>query len=183
MVATVKRRTKRIALMLVSALLAPLVWSGQAPAHDLTPPLNHSGEAETIAVGALSLWLEARFSDSELERLRPGDLAIESHYCSCYDRPKPHYPYPVVLLKTPKGDLVARPDSREGVVSFTPLAVRHGERYCDLESEHDCYGSFREPCEFTDFRYGPYLAEFFPDCTADDEEPVSVPRHDADVGP
>jgi hypothetical protein len=178
MVGTVQRRTKRIALALMSALLAPLVWSGQAPAHDLAQPPNHSGEIETIAVGGLSLWLKTRFSDTELERLRPGDLGIELHFCSCYDRPKPHYPYPVVLLKTPKGDLVARPDSREGAVSFTPLAVRHGERYCELESEHDCYGSFQEPCEFTDFRYGPYLAQFFPDCTA-----VPMPVHDADIRP
>jgi hypothetical protein len=143
----------------MSALLAPLAWSDEVHAHDL----GREG-VEVIAVGELSLWLKARFSEAELEGLRPGDLHIESHYCGCYDQPKAHFPYPVVLFKTPKGDLVARLDSREGAVSVTPLAVRYAERYCEVGSEQTCYGSFSDPCDFTDFRYGPLLAQFFPTC-------------------
>ena len=102
-------------------------------------------------------------------------MGIESHYCGCYDKPKAHFPYPVFLLRTPKGDLVARPDSREGAVSFAPLAVRYGNRYCEVGSGEDCYGSFEEPCDFTDFRYGPSLAEFFPTCKSQEVEAVLLP--------
>ena len=125
-----------------------------------------------IAIGGLSLWLKGRFSEAELAALRPEDLDIESHYCGCYDKPKAHFPYTFFLLRTPKGDLVARPDSNEGALTFALLAVRYGDRYCQVESEEDCYGSFQEPCDFTDFRYGPYLKEFFPTCKSEETEPV-----------
>jgi hypothetical protein len=120
-----------------------------------------------MAVSGMSVWLRARFSQTELEGLRTGDLRVESYYCGCYDQPNKHYPYSIVLLKTPRGDLVARPEGTDGALSFTPLAVRYGNRYCEVGSETDCYGSFSHPCEFTDFRYGPYLAEFFPTCKSD----------------
>jgi hypothetical protein len=74
----------------------------------------------------------------------------------------------IVLLRTPKGDLVTRPEPRESAVSFTALAVRYGTQYCDVEAEESCYGSFADICEFTDFRYGPYLAEYFPTCKSDE---------------
>jgi hypothetical protein len=162
----------------MSASLALPIWSDQARAHDPAMP-GHPEEIKTIAMGGLSLWLEARFSAAELEGLLAGDVNIESHYCGCYDQPKPHFPYPVVLFKTPKGDLVARPESREGALSFTPLAVRFGDRYCKLESEQDCYGSFPDPCEFTDFRFGPHLEPFFPTCK--EQESGSAMPSDSDV--
>ena len=155
--------------------LALLAWSGQSHAND---PAAHRSRPEgttAIAVGALSVWLKARFSEAELAQLRPEDLELEPHYCGCYDQPKAHFPYPLVLLKTPKGDLVARPDSHEGTVSFAPLAVRLGDRYCEVESEHVCYGSFAEPCDFTDFRYGPHLAPFFPTCKTEDVGSSALP--------
>ena len=167
-------RTKRIALALTSASLILLAWPDHAPARDRS--LEGTG---AIAVTGLSLWLKGRFSETELQGLLPGDLSIETHYCGCHDQPKAHFPYPVVLVKTPKGDLVARPDSREGAVSFTPLAVRHGELYCEVEAEQDCYGSFSEPCDFTDFRYGPHLEPFFPTCKSQGAEALLLPN-DAD---
>jgi hypothetical protein len=169
MLATMQKGTNSILLVLMCALPALSVWSGGARAHDLNPE-----GVDTIAVGGLSLWLKARFSETELAALRPGDLGLEAHYCGCYDRPKPHFPYPIVLFKTPKGDLVARPDSQEGAVSFAPLAVRHGERYCEVDSEQTCYGSFSEPCDFTDFRYGPGLEQFFPTCKSQEVEADEV---------
>lgn len=148
---------------LLSLWLA-LVWPLASSAHDPAPHHNRVEGTTAIGVGALSIWLKTRFTEAELAALRPEDLQLEPHYCGCYDQPRPHFPYPLVVLKTPKGDLVARPDSHEGAVSFAPLAVRHGDRYCEVESEHVCFGTFAEPCDFTDFRYGPHLAPFFPTC-------------------
>ena len=86
--------------------------------------------------------------------------------CGCYDQPSKHYPYSIVVFKAAERELVTRPERREGALTFSPLAVRYGTRYCAVESEQDCYGSFPHPCDFTDFRYGPTLAEYFPTCTA-----------------
>lgn len=166
-------RIKSIALAVLFASLAMPVPSDKARAHDLEMP-NPEG-TKTIDLEGISLWLRAQFSEAELERLHPGDFKLESHYCSCSDKPKKHFPYPVVLLRTPKGDLVTRPEPREVSVGFTALAVRYGNRYCDVESAEDCYGSFSDPCDFTDFRYGPFLAEFFPTCKSDEAEPVLMP--------
>ncbi len=115
----------------------------------------------------MSVWLHTRFSETELEGVQAGDMKVESYYCGCYDEPHKHYPYSIVLLKTSRGDLVARPEGTDGVLTFTPLAIRYGNRYCELGSETDCYGSFSHPCEFTDFRYGPFLAQFFPTCKSE----------------
>ena len=86
--------------------------------------------------------------------------------CGCYDQPSKHYPYSIVVFKAAERELVTRPERREGALTFSPLAVRYGTRYCAVESEQDCYGSFPHPCDFTDFRYGPTLAEYFPTCKA-----------------
>jgi hypothetical protein len=112
--------------------------------------------------------------DTELEQLQPGQLHVQVHYCGCSDRPRAHFPYQLVLLQTPKGDLVARPEHYELAVEFTTLAVRYGTRYCAVD-EPDCYGSFEQPCDFTDFRYGPYLGPFFPTCKADEADAAAIP--------
>jgi len=104
----------------------------------------------------------------DLEGVSPDDLHVEMVYCSCSDQPVKHFPYSVALFMTPRGDVVARPERQELSVTFTPLAVRFGERYCDVDAHQNCYGTFSHPCEFTDFRYGPYLQQFFPTCKSDD---------------
>jgi hypothetical protein len=78
-------------------------------------------------------------------------------------------PYSVVIIRTTRGDLITRPENVEVAVRFSPLAVRYGDRYCHVDSG-SCYGVFPEVCEFTDFRYGPYLAEFFPTCKPNEPE-------------
>ena len=108
--------------------------------------------AEMIDVQAVSIWMERRFSATELEALGSKDTRVESYSCGCYDTPRPHFPYRIVLFITPKGDLVGRPESHEFAMRITPLAVRKGNRYCELESEEQCYGDFATPCDFTDFR-------------------------------
>ena len=158
---------RRIASSLLFATMTLLIPFEQARARDTAVARDQAEQDRAVAVVGMSVWLKARFSQTELEGLRAGDLRVESYYCSCYDEPNKHYPYSIVLLKTPRGDLVARPEGTDGALSFTPLAVRYGNRYCEVGSETDCYGSFSHPCEFTDFRYGPYLAEFFPTCKSE----------------
>jgi len=163
-------RSKATKSALAAAALALLAF-GTVEAYGQAMRPNDQEEVVTLDPSSLRLWLAARFSKAELQALEPGAVSMESHYCGCSDTPVKHFPYAMVLLKTPKGDLVARPDRRGISVVFTTLAVRHGDRYCKVEAEDDCYGAFAEPCAFTDFRYGPHLAEFFPTCKSDDEEP------------
>jgi hypothetical protein len=169
MAATREEGVTKIALLLIVmiASLTLLIRSEKCRAHDVAVAYDSAEPDKTVAMDGVSLWLKARFSETDLEAFQLGDLKAEAYYCSCYDKPNKHYPYSIVLLKTPKGDLVARPEGTDGALIFTALAVRHGNQYCQVESETDCYGSFSHPCEFTDFRYGQYLAEFFPTCKSD----------------
>lgn len=183
MISTVPSRVKRIAGFLVFALLTPLVGPERSRAHDLVLPQHDAARHRTADIDGMTLWLRARFSEAELEGFRPGELALEPHFCGCYDQPNKHFPYRLVLLKTPKGDLVTRPERRGISVTFTALAVRYADRYCEVDSDENCYGSFSEPCEFTDFRYGPYLAEFFPTCKSADGELAVTPRDSTRVEP
>jgi len=113
----------------------------------------------------------AALPQADLEALRPDDPKAQWYDCGCYDQPVKHFPYSIVVFKNEAGDLVTRPERREGALTFSPLAQRHGDRYCKLDSKEDCYGSFSHPCDFTDFRYGPYLSEYFPSCKSEEREP------------
>ncbi len=129
--------------------------------------------AGSFNLEGVSVWFRKKFSESELESYRPEDFRIESHFCNCSDRPEPHYPYMLVFFSTPKGDLVGRPDRRGFDTVITPLAERRGELYCAIDGEEDqCFGSFANPCQFTDFRYGKQLAPYFPSCKVIDPEPT-----------
>jgi hypothetical protein len=149
-----------------------LVGAESGRAQGASAPRGKTVQESVIHLDGLSLWLKSRFSDSELEALRHGTLVLEPHFCGCYDTPTKHFPYSVVLLRTPRGDLVARPERKEGSLSFTPLAVRAGDRYCELDAEESCYGVFSDPCDFTDFRYGPALVAYFPSCKSETAEPT-----------
>ena len=138
-----------------------------------TPFDAHAGErvrmpeqepAHVSNLEGVSAWIKETFSESELAALSAGDLGVESHLCSCADEPEPHFPYMVALFTTPKGDLVARVEPHEYSPRITPLAVRNGDEYCNLESGEPCYGSFETVCEFTDFRFGALLEPYFPTC-------------------
>ena len=157
----------KITLVSIVAALALVAASGGCLANDSTTQKDETTQNEATNLDGLSVWPRARFLASELQELRLGDLEVEAHFCGCYDKPNKHFPYAIVLLKTSKGDLVTRPERLEGAVAYTPLAVRRGNQYCELESEAQCYGSFADPCDFTDHRYGRDLAPFFPTCKAD----------------
>ena len=60
------------------------------------------------------------------------------------------------------------------MVRFKDLAVRFGNRYCELDSEQTCFGTFSSPCDFTDFRYGPHLSVYFPTCKSDETETAAA---------
>jgi hypothetical protein len=138
-------------------------------------------EADKIEIEGISAWLRARFSPLELEAFQVGDLTVEPHFCGCYDQPTRHFPYAMVVIGTPKGDLVARPEYREVSVGFTALAVRQGNQYCDVDAQSSCFGSFSDPCDFSDFRYGPHLGIYFPTCKSEDKEPLPTGLDEARV--
>jgi hypothetical protein len=140
------------ALMLFASPAAQLA----APA----APGAHAAQAKRLP------GLEAHLSAQELDALHTHGFSVQSHHCGCYDQPAPHYPYTLVIIKTPQRELVARPEGQESAVSLALLAVRDGDRYCEIDAAQPCFGAFATPCEFTDFRYGPVLAEYFPTCKA-----------------
>ena len=113
--------------------------------------------AAVLAGFAFVLQGEAKAQDA-------AGVTVENYYCGCDDVPRKHFPYAFAVLKTTKGDLLVRPEGTEGVIKFTTLAIRNGDVYCDFDPEGRCYGSFSHPCDFTDFRYGRYLAPYFPTC-------------------
>jgi hypothetical protein len=156
---------KRITVLLSGAALALI--GAFADAHDTEHAMPSS---RIFGMREVSLWLESRFTEAELEALGAGASRVEAHACGCSDRPRPHFPYRVVLFVTPKGDLVARAEAHESALKLTPLAVRKGIHYYELDAEERAYGAFAHPCEFTDFRFGPQLSEFFPSCKARDEQ-------------
>jgi hypothetical protein len=161
------RGAKGLALFLLSAWLGLAVWSEGCRAQDGVKPQGKLEGREKVGSDGTSARSGDQLSVPELEGLQRDDLKVESYYCSCYDKPNKHFPYAIVVLRTPKGDLVARPERNEAAVTFTVLAIRYGNRYCEVDVGGDCYGSFAEPCDFTDFRYGPTLVEFFPTCMSD----------------
>jgi len=170
-------RGKRAAIVMVAASVALFSMAVNAQSVDPESPRQGSDELGSFDMEGVSVWFKERFTAAELESYQPEDFRIESHMCGCYDRPEPHYPYLLVFFTTPKGDLVGRPDRRGLDTIITRLAVRHGERYCDLESESECYGSFSDPCDFSDYRYGRQLAPYFPTCKSVDPDSDLTPDH------
>jgi hypothetical protein len=148
---------------LPAALASLLFTPFDAHAGERVRMLEHE-PAHVSSLEGVSAWIKERFSETEIAALSAEDLGVESHLCSCADEPDPHFPYMVALFTTPKGDLVARVEAHEQSPRITPLAVRNGDEYCNLESGEPCYGSFATVCEFTDFRFGPLLEPYFPTC-------------------
>lgn len=125
-----------------------------------------------LAMDGVRQWFERTFSEAELNALREADLAVTAQFCNCDDRPTAHYPYVMVLLATPRGDLIARLERNEMSTRVVPIAVRNGNDYCSADEGEGCFGKFTHACEFTDHRYGASLAPFFPEC----KDTSSAPR-------
>jgi hypothetical protein len=154
----------RVIIAFLAASLAMFVLMASAQAGEYETAVQDSDQVGSFDMLGVAAWFKNRFTETELQTYPAEDFRIESHACSCYDRPDPHYPYLLVFFSTPKGDLVGRPDRRGVDTVITRLAVRHGDQYCDVDAEDQCYGSFAHPCEFSDFRYGPQLSRYFPTC-------------------
>lgn len=166
-----------VSVVLICVSLGLFSLQANAQNGDAENARRDSGQGGSFYMEGVADWFRDRFPEGEPETYQPEEFRIESHSCNCYDRPIPHYPYLFVIFSTPKGDLVGRPDRRGVDTVITRLAVRYGERYCDLDSEDACYGSFSDPCDFSDYRYGHQLAAYFPTCKAvePDEGPGLTP--------
>ena len=151
-------------------LMAMLVGVSYARAQDAERWSNDAPQRQERPRDDLTRWLESRFSEAERKALRSDDLDFQSVYCGCYDKPVKHFPYAMVVVRTPKGDLLMRPERTEGGTLYTAVATRFGQQYCSVESESDCYGTFLDLCAFTDFRFGPALLAYFPTCKSEDAE-------------
>lgn len=159
---------------LLAASLLLFVVAASAQTGERENARRQSRPVASFDMEGVSVWFRQKFSEAELQTYRPEDFRIESRMCNCYDRPDPHYPYIFVIFSTPKGDLIGRPERRGFDTIITRLAVRHGERYCDVDAEDQCYGSFSNPCEFSDFQFESQLAPYFPTCKQPDTD------HDTD---
>jgi hypothetical protein len=149
------------------AALAMICATGAAanqPAQGPPPALPRSLDFQNMAE-----WLSGLYTEAEFRALAPNQVTLQSQQCSCYDEPTPHFPYLVVVLATPRGDLILRPDQRELHVSFVKLALRQGDLYCGVEPGSECFGRFADVCDFTDHRYGAALAPYFPTCRSPEE--------------
>jgi hypothetical protein len=150
--------------MLRVVSLALLLLFGAAAANEpegggqLAPP------PRALNLEQMAEWLAGMYSEAEYRALPADSITIESQQCGCYDEPTPHYPYLLVVLSTPRGDLILRPDQRELQVNFVKLASRQGDLYCSVDAGSECYGRFPSVCHFTDFRFGPTLEPYFPTC-------------------
>jgi hypothetical protein len=154
----------------LGSLMLALAAASPARGQDAGGRSNDAPPKHESPLDDLTRWLESHFSEAERKALRSGDLEFQSVYCGCYDKPVKHFPYAIALVKTPKGDLLLRPERTEGGTIYTAIATRFGERYCGVESESECYGTFVDLCAFTDYRFGPTLVAYFPTCKSDDAE-------------
>ena len=155
--------------LLVASLLFFSVAAG-AQAGERENARRQSRPVASFDMEGVSVWFKSKFSEAELQTYRPEDFRIESRLCNCSDRPDPHYPYIFVIFSTPKGDLVGRPERRGFDTIITKLAVRHGEQYCNVDAEDQCYGSFPNPCDFSDSHFESQLAPYFPTCKQPDTD-------------
>ena len=130
------------------------------------PCLAMAGEIESRAVDvdAIAQWMNERYYAEGGGPISARELVPEPRLCNCNDSPRPHYPYVLFFFRTPKVDLVTRLERGEGEQRFVALAVRHGTTYCSVASDAECYGSFEEPCDFSDHRFGAMLRPYFPTC-------------------
>jgi hypothetical protein len=162
---TAARRTVRDFL----AACALATVAAAAPAQDAQPPGARAQAAleRLFDPGQISRWLLGRAPGAG-EVLGADELSFSVQQCGCYDRPQPHFPYVLVMVSTRLGDLLARTEGNENAVIVKPVAVRRGSRYCDVDEGGACFGDFDHPCEFTDHRFGPQLAPYFPTCKTGD---------------
>ena len=100
LIAVVEIAIKRSTLAVAFTVLA-LAQPGQCFAQESSKSTRNAEQTKMIELEGISNWLRGRFSQSELEALRPGELRVESHYCSCNDVPRKHFPYAMDIGNVP----------------------------------------------------------------------------------
>lgn len=166
--------------IMLASLLVLFTLTANAQVNERGNLRERSAPRASFDMEGVSVWFKGKFSEAELQTYRPEDFRIESQLCNCSDRPDPHYPYIFVIFSTPKGDLVGRPGRRGFDTIITRLAVRHGEQYCNVDAEDQCYGSFSNPCDFSDFQFESQLAPYFPTCKQPDADTDRDAKADTD---
>lgn len=171
---SMQHRGLRNVMGMLFALVSLLVGPANAGDRQSDAPTENRADVGDFHVEGVAEWFDQKFRDVDLAAYRREEFRIAYQLCNCSDQPLPHYPYVMVFFITPKGDLVGRPERRGLETVIIPLAERHGERYCELHSDENCYGTFAHACEFSDHRFGAQLAPYFPYCKP--EAPVSTPE-------
>ena len=145
-------------------------------------PLQAQGNAEPLERLIDPQQIDRLLRSEAAPPLRRDEIHSAMHYCGCSDQPQPHFPYALLVVFTPRGDVLLRTEGNDGAIRIRALAVRHGSRYCPVDPQEACYGEFAEPCAFTDHAYGPTLAKYFPNCKTASERSVGSPSSGGAVG-
>lgn len=156
-------------LSLAIATMLVLTLSVAASAAGLDDSLGGlTSQPEIIA------WLKKELSDGDIAALSRDDLKISGDVCSCSDL-TPHYPYAVLKISVKNSAFIARVEGNEAGFRLRPIAVQRDNKYFLHDGDEIYFGEYNSTCEFTDARFGPTLAPFFPDCKAstDESEPPS----------
>ncbi|MFN5445102.1 MAG: hypothetical protein ACK5AJ_00465 [bacterium] len=150
-------------LMISRALIAILALAASSSPWAVEP---HNTQGNWLSYPEVVTWLKKEMSDAEIAALERNDLHVSGDICSCSDS-RPHYPYAIVKISTKKSSFLARIDGNETGFRLIPIAIQKGKKYFLSDSDDIYFGEFESTCDFTDARYGPRLAQFFPDCKAD----------------
>jgi len=150
-------------LMVFRTLIAIMALAASSSPWAVEPQNAHGNWLSYPEVVA---WIKKEMSDTDIAALERNDLRVSGDICSCFDS-KPHYPYAIVKISTEKSSLLARIEGNENGFRLRPIAIQRGNKYFSSDSDDAYFGEYQSICDFTDARFGPRLAPFFPDCKTD----------------
>ena len=136
------------------------------PASTSAAETDNSYPAELLKYPEVIAWLRKDMSDTDIAALKMHDLHISGDVCSCSDA-TPHYPYAVLRISSKTSSLIARIEGNEVGFRIRPIAIQKGKHYFLHGADEKSFGEYDSTCDFTDARFGPTLAPFFPDCKDD----------------
>src|SRR5512143_3915963 len=96
----------------IALLVSGLLIAGASQGQDLAPRAQRP-PARSVDTESMAVWLKGLYTEEEFRALSPNQVSMTPQQCGCYDKPVKHYPYAVVILATPKGELILRPEQRE----------------------------------------------------------------------
>lgn len=152
-----------IILIISRALIVSLALVASSSPRAVEP---HNTQGNWLSYPEVVAWLKKEMSDKDIATLERNDLRVSGDICSCSDS-RPHYPYAIVKISTEKSSFLARIEGNETGFRLRPIAIQKGKKYFLSDSDDVYFGEYESTCDFTDARFGPSLAQFFPDCKAD----------------